>query len=81
MTTAAKLATLVTEAEIARHKAHIIASAQIHISGQLEGVYCGENDPQAAIRNIQAQATRIGMPEVNAIADKAVAEIEKYRIM
>jgi hypothetical protein len=78
MTTAAKLATLVTEAEITRHKAHIIASAQIHIEGQLSGVYCGENDPQAAIRNIQAQATRIGMPEVNAIADKAVAEIKNY---
>jgi hypothetical protein len=81
MTTAAKLATLVTEAEIARHKAHIIASAQIHIEGQLSGVYCGENDPIQAIRNIQAQATRIGMPEINAIADKAVAEIERYRIM
>jgi hypothetical protein len=78
MTTAAKLATLVTEAEIARHKAHIIASAKWHIDGQLSGVYGGENDPQVAIRNIQAQATRIGMPEVNAIADKAVAEIKNY---
>jgi len=81
MTTAAKLTKFVTEAEAARHRAHIIASAQIHIEGQLSGVYCGENDPAQAIRNIQAQATRIGMPEVNAIADKAVAEIERYRIM
>jgi hypothetical protein len=58
--------------------AHIIASAKWHIDGQLSGMYGGENDPTAAIRNIQAQATRIGMPEVNAIADKAVAEIKNY---
>ncbi len=80
MTTAAKIAMLVTEREAARHKAHIIASAQIHIEGQLEGVYAGENDPPAAIRNIQAQAGKIGMPEVNAIADKAVAEIKRYML-
>jgi len=81
MTTAAKLATLVTEAEIARHRAHIIASAQIHISGQLEGVYAGENDPDAAIRNIQAQAEEMGLPEINVIANKAVTAIEAYTNM
>jgi hypothetical protein len=78
MTTAAKLATLVTEAEAARHKAHIIASAKWHIEGQLEGVYAGENDPDEAIRNIQAQADTIGLPEVNVIANKAITAIEVY---
>ncbi len=78
MTTAAKLATLVTEREAARHKAHIIASAQIHIEGQLGGVYAGENDPDAAIRNIQAQADEIGLPEVHVIANKAMTAIEAY---
>jgi hypothetical protein len=79
MTTAAKLQQLVTEREAARHRAHIIASAKIHIDGQLEGVYCGENDPIQAIRNIQAQADTIGLPEVNVISNKAITAIEALR--
>lgn len=61
-----------------RARRHIIASANLRISGQLEGVQLGEQEPKRAILTITTICKTAKEPEVYAEGIRAIALITSW---
>lgn len=61
-----------------RARRHIVASANLRIAGQLEGVQLGEQEPKKAIQIITSICKTAQQKEVYAEGIRAIALITSY---